>query len=484
MTTTNLNLPYIQAGQAQKHVTHNEALRALDAIVHLSVVDRSLSAPPGSPVEGARYLVAASPTGSWSGHTGAIAAWQDGAWAFHTPRQGWTAWVADEAMLIAFNGSSWVDVGASASVPLLGINGTADTTNRLVVKSAASLFDNVGNGHQHKINKAVAADTASLLFQTGFSGRAEMGTTGDDKFHVKVSPDGTTWHDVLIIDTSGQVGIGATPLASPQAGVLVERAGGILAAFVNADASTTTGGAGMVGYYKNTPSAATRLGYLLFGSRGGGGSAANAAGMLGYADAAWTMGSDQSAHVRFETTPSGSATRAERLRIESGGTVRPGADNAQTLGSSSFRWSAVHAVNGTIQTSDARDKTVVGDLGFAGDMVDAVEPRLFRWKVGGYRLVASATETTVDDDGKAIARLVPAPAAGARTHAGFIAQDLRAAMEAIGTDFAAWGLDDKDNPASRQWTRPDQLIAVLWAALRQTRAEVERLSQAVEALGR
>ena len=41
-----LLLPYIQAAQAQKHVTHNEAMRLLDAVVQLSVLDRDLTAPP------------------------------------------------------------------------------------------------------------------------------------------------------------------------------------------------------------------------------------------------------------------------------------------------------------------------------------------------------------------------------------------------------------------------------------------------------
>ncbi len=72
--TPNLGLPYIMAAQSQKHVTHNEAIRALDAIVQLSVLDRDLTAPPGSPAEGARYIVAASPTGAWSGHAGDVAA--------------------------------------------------------------------------------------------------------------------------------------------------------------------------------------------------------------------------------------------------------------------------------------------------------------------------------------------------------------------------------------------------------------------------
>ena len=55
--TTHLLLPYILAAQAQKHVTHNEALRLLDGLVQLSVLDRDLTAPPGSPADGDRYIV-------------------------------------------------------------------------------------------------------------------------------------------------------------------------------------------------------------------------------------------------------------------------------------------------------------------------------------------------------------------------------------------------------------------------------------------
>ena len=69
-TTDNLGLPYLAAAQAQKHVTHNEALRALDALVHLMVLDKDLSAPPGSPTAGDRYIVGAGPTGAWSGQAG------------------------------------------------------------------------------------------------------------------------------------------------------------------------------------------------------------------------------------------------------------------------------------------------------------------------------------------------------------------------------------------------------------------------------
>ncbi len=95
---------------------------------------------------------------------------------------------------------------------LFGVNAGADTTTRFAVAAAASLFNHAGAGHQHKINKNAAGDTASLLFQTGFSGRAEMGTTGDDDFHFKVSADGSAWNEAIVVDRStGRVSLPATP---------------------------------------------------------------------------------------------------------------------------------------------------------------------------------------------------------------------------------------------------------------------------------
>lgn len=202
--TDNLRLPYLMAAQAQKHVTHNEALRSLDAVVQLAVEDRDLTDPPPAPADGARYLVAAAATGDWTGHEGEIAAYQDGAWMFHTAREGWIAWIADEDAAVVYDGTGWVTLsGGGGSVnpaPLVGVNATADTTNRLSVSSPASLLNHEGAGHQLKLNKATAADTASLLYQTAFSGRAEMGLTGDDDFHFKVSADGTAWNDAIVVD--------------------------------------------------------------------------------------------------------------------------------------------------------------------------------------------------------------------------------------------------------------------------------------------
>ena len=65
--STHLKLPFILPAQAGKHITHNEAIAALDTLAQLAVLDRDLSTPPASPTAGARYIVAASPTGAWSG---------------------------------------------------------------------------------------------------------------------------------------------------------------------------------------------------------------------------------------------------------------------------------------------------------------------------------------------------------------------------------------------------------------------------------
>lgn len=76
--TTNLGLPFLEAGQAQKHVTLNEALRILDTAIHLSAVAIS-SLPPGSPEEGERHIVAPEATGAFASYDNAVATYQDAA---------------------------------------------------------------------------------------------------------------------------------------------------------------------------------------------------------------------------------------------------------------------------------------------------------------------------------------------------------------------------------------------------------------------
>ena len=111
--TTHLLLPYILASQAQKHVTHNDALRLLDAMVQLSVLDRNRTVPPVSPVDGDRHIVASAATGLWAGWDLNVAFWVDGVWMRLVPRPGWTAWSIADAAHTVWNGTGWVTVSGS-----------------------------------------------------------------------------------------------------------------------------------------------------------------------------------------------------------------------------------------------------------------------------------------------------------------------------------------------------------------------------------
>lgn len=234
-----LGLPYLEAAQAQKHVTHNEALRRLDALVQAVVLDRTLTTPPGSPADGDNYIPATGATGAWAGHTSEIAAWQDGAWMFYPASEGWRVWSAAEDALLAWSGTAWTIIGGAALLnpaPLVGVNATANTTNRLSVSSPATLLNHEGAGHQLKLNKNAAGDTASLLYQTGFSGRAEMGTTGDDDFHVKVSADGSAWNEAIVVNrTTGAVSF---PSSSFPGGANLTTAYAATTVTINSDSGT------------------------------------------------------------------------------------------------------------------------------------------------------------------------------------------------------------------------------------------------------
>ncbi|MFN5996465.1 MAG: DUF2793 domain-containing protein [Paracoccaceae bacterium] len=201
--TTILSLPLILPAQAQKHVTHNEALVQLDLIVQLAVINRTLTTPPGLPSIGDRHIVAAGATGPWVGQAGRIALFTEAGWQYTQPLPGWQAYVMAESQMAFFNGLVWIALSDGPfTVGQLGVSATADATNRLTVSAPATLLNHAGSGHQLKLNKAVAADTASLLFQTGFSGRAEMGTAGSDEFSIKVSPDGSAYFTALETDAA------------------------------------------------------------------------------------------------------------------------------------------------------------------------------------------------------------------------------------------------------------------------------------------
>ena len=113
--TPNLALPFIMPAQAQKHVTHNEAIELLDMIVQMTLESSDATTPPASPIEGRAWALGASPTGAWAGRGGMIAAWRGGGWLFVAPRDGWMAWVKDAAELQVFTGGAWATLARTTT---------------------------------------------------------------------------------------------------------------------------------------------------------------------------------------------------------------------------------------------------------------------------------------------------------------------------------------------------------------------------------
>lgn len=217
--TANLKLPFIMPSQAQKHVTHNESLLLLDSIVQLSVLDRDYTDAPEAPAEGDRYIVATGATGKWEGEDGKVAAFQDGAWTLIEPRAGWQAWLADEGAFVVWDGTDWVRSGSDTAtlqnLERVGVGTEADDQNVFAAKLNNALWTARATGEggtgdlRYVLNKEEAGNVLSLLMQSGWSGRAELGLIGAEDFTLKVSPDGSTWREALNADR--QTGIVSQP---------------------------------------------------------------------------------------------------------------------------------------------------------------------------------------------------------------------------------------------------------------------------------
>jgi hypothetical protein len=207
--TPHLALPLLDAAQAQKHVTHNEALSLMDALAHLAASARA-TAPPPAPNEGDRLLVTAVATGAFAGKEKQIATFLAGAWSFLQPQSGWRLYLAAESQMLLYNGADWVDLASGLrelqNLTRLGVGTTADATNPFAAKINAALFTAKGAAEggsgdlRLTLNKELAGNTGSILYQSNYSARAEAGLSGNNDFRVKVSADGATWKDAIIVD--------------------------------------------------------------------------------------------------------------------------------------------------------------------------------------------------------------------------------------------------------------------------------------------
>ncbi|MGE3247552.1 MAG: DUF2793 domain-containing protein, partial [Beijerinckiaceae bacterium] len=233
MNSPNLSLPYLEAAQAQKHVTHNDALSLIDALTHLSFASSNASEPPALAEEGACILVGQTPSGAFAGHAGMVAIFDGGAWRFVEPRRGWRAFAEDDNNFLLFDGSTWLPVEnlvrQLADLDNLGVGTQPDLANPFAAKVNSALFtargtSEAGNGDLRlTLNKETDTHTVSQLYQSAYAGRAETGLIGDDSYRVKVSADGLVWKDALVVDpATGKVAF-PSGVSGPGAGLQLKR---------------------------------------------------------------------------------------------------------------------------------------------------------------------------------------------------------------------------------------------------------------------
>jgi hypothetical protein len=206
-TTTHLGLPYLLAAQAQKHVTHNEALRLLDAMVQLSVLDRTRTTPPASPADGNRHLVASGATGLWAGWDLNIAFWVDGDWIRLVPRTGWLVWVAAEGLFLVWTGATWEVVGEPRDVSdaVFSLVNDADPTKKATFSLAGI---SAGTTRSYTLPNT-SSELAILAGTQTFSGNKTFSGTLTASGTVTVSAAGASIGTATTTATYG-MGTGAT----------------------------------------------------------------------------------------------------------------------------------------------------------------------------------------------------------------------------------------------------------------------------------
>ena len=424
--TPNLSLPFLLPSQAQKHVTVNETLAAIDAFVMGAVEAAGVNDPPTEPQNGEAHILSGAPSGAWSGHSDELAVWADGAWAFYPPQSGWRIWDKTSQRLLVFNEGAWTELEVSAPerAPLFGVNTDADTVNRFAVKSGAILFshDDVtpGSGDMRlSFNKAGAGDTASLIFQSGWSGRAELGLTGDEDLSLRVSSDGSSWQTALQFDAAtGHAGLGAAPNSTDQLHISGQ------VAISGTNGSVVQKPSGRIELYRND-SDPVYLRSMSDGTRL----------HMSVRDSSGTNHNDALVLI----------PDSERLRTTF--TIGPWSDADIDLGFAQEPFRDLYLTNAPVISSDVRGKTDIETFDAGLELLQGLNPVTFRRK-----------------------------GTSQRRHIGLIAQQVRSTLEEIGfAESGIWSLADPHDADSHQAVAYSELVPVLIDAVNELAERLEDL---------
>ncbi|MFN7178291.1 DUF2793 domain-containing protein [Hyphomonas sp.] len=240
--TARIGLPYLLSGQAQKHVTVNEALRRLDVLVQLSAISASLAEEPGDAANGSVYILPPGKTGpSWNAMSnGALAAVIDGAWEEIQPREGWQAFVTDQGRSLIFDGETWTAPATVARERLSAArtyyvradgndanDGLANTPGSALATVQAAL-DRAGsldlNGHDVTVQIANGTWTGTARFRT-LTGDGTLILLGDETTPSNVYLNVSSAHAIAAQSVSGRYSVRGLKIETSGSGHAIAAAG-------------------------------------------------------------------------------------------------------------------------------------------------------------------------------------------------------------------------------------------------------------------
>jgi len=140
--TYNFGMPLVDAAQAQKHVTVNEAVARADAVAQMRLKARGVTVPPVA-VDGTAFGIGVGATGDWTGHDGEVAVQANGGWVFMVPKLGWRGWDETAAEAVVYDGVDWQSDAVVVSAGGAGTHWRVAEIDHVIVAGADSTTVNV-----------------------------------------------------------------------------------------------------------------------------------------------------------------------------------------------------------------------------------------------------------------------------------------------------------------------------------------------------
>lgn len=113
--TPNLAFPLLFSAQAQKEITHNEALVLIDALLPGAVLALANDPSGFTPVAGQAWIIGTAPVGEWAGQASKIAVYSEGGWRFTPPVAGMRLLDHAENLVRRYDGTAWIAASAIAA---------------------------------------------------------------------------------------------------------------------------------------------------------------------------------------------------------------------------------------------------------------------------------------------------------------------------------------------------------------------------------